>query len=293
MAWGMTGTLATEDPDFEHDAFDVLEHWIGEIDATCNRFRPDSELSRANDRGGMIDVSPTLERALVAARSASDLTDALCDPTVLGALESLGYDRDYAELAGGSSRTDEPRPSPGPSAWSIDAEGHRLWLAPGTRLDLGASAKALLADIVAGELRSRGGALVEVGGDVALDGRGPDGPWVIGISASLEIHGDEPRITLERGGVATSSIATRAWRRGDEMVNHIVDPRSGRCANGLFETATVAAQDCVSANALATAALLWDEDAGERIASAGGSGRLIRRGGEVSFVGGWPVEVSA
>ena len=293
MAWGMTGTLATQDPDREHDAYDILESWIGEIDRSCNRFHPDSELSLANALGGEVEVSATFERALLAARAASDLTDGLCDPTVLDALEALGYDRDFTELAGGSERRDEPRPAPGPSAWSINAVDHVLRLKPGTRLDLGASAKALLADAVLEDLRGAGGALVEVGGDVAVDGEGPDGPWVIGISTSLEIRGDEPRISLHRGGIATSSTSTRSWQRGGMTVNHIVDPRTGECADGPFETTTVAGPDCVSANALATAALLWGEQAANRITDVGASGRLVRRDGSVAFVGGWPVEVDA
>ena len=78
------------------------------------------------------------------------------------------------------------------------------------------------------------------------------------------------------------------WRVGQRTANHIIDPRTGRCASGTYATATVSASDCVTANAFATAALLWDEDATYHIAQAGWSARLVRSDGSLEFVGGWP-----
>ena len=92
------------------------------------------------------------------------------------------------------------------------------------------------------------------------------------------------------GGVATSSITTRTWRAGDVLVNHIVDPRTGSFATGPYATASVSARNCVLANAFATAALLWGEEAAYHVAQAGWSGRLVRHDGSIDFVGGWPQE---
>ena len=74
------------------------------------------------------------------------------------------------------------------------------------------------------------------------------------------------------------------------MINHIIDPRTGACADGSIVTATVSASNCVIANAFSTAALLWGEEAGFHIAQAGWSGRLVHHDGSVEFVGGWPEE---
>ena len=46
--WGLTGTLTTERPADASFASTCLWRVIGEIDAACNRFRADSELSRLN-----------------------------------------------------------------------------------------------------------------------------------------------------------------------------------------------------------------------------------------------------
>ncbi len=290
--WGLTGTLATQHGVDLPFAEDRLWHWIARFDAACNRFRADSEISTINARPAEAhQVSTTFGLALDAALRSHDLTDGLCDPTVLPALLALGYDRDYDELSSGPPReARRPVPAMGPAAVLWDRAAHTVTLADGAGLDLGASAKALVADLVASELAPRGGVVVEVGGDVAVRGDGPDGPWAIGVAETLVVTGNEPRIS-HQGGVATSSLAARTWRAGARVVNHVVDPRTGECANGPYATATVAAADCVSANAFATAALLWGEDAGYHIAQAGLSARLRRRDGAVEFVGGWPAEM--
>lgn len=290
--WGLTGTLATEHGNDLAFAEERLWHWIGRFDAACNRFVNDSEISRLNRRErATVAISPTMELALDAALRAAAATEGLCDPTVLPALLALGYDRDYDEL---TSLEDvaarAPVPAAGLDAISLDREHHEVTLADGCQLDLGASAKALVADLVADELSHRGGVVVEIGGDVAVRGAGPDGPWAIGVSDRLELTGDEPRISITDGGVATSSATTRTWRAGGHVVNHIIDPRTGSCAEGPYATATVVANSCLMANAFATAALLWGEDAGYHISQAGWSGRLVRRDGTVDFVGGWPRE---
>jgi thiamine biosynthesis lipoprotein len=290
--WGLTGVLALENPHHEDAAMERLQYWIKQFDDSCNRFRGDSEISMLNQANGKsVRVSATFERALRSALYSSELTNGLCDPTILGALVNLGYDQDFDAMAGHTSAVrDEAKPSPGVRVIHFDPESHTVRLDQGAQLDLGASAKALVADIVADECASFGGALVEIGGDVAVRGQGSAGPWVIGISDSLDIEGNEPRIAFSNGGVATSSTNVRQWRAGERVVNHIVDPRTGDCALGMYATASVAAKDCVTANAFATASLLWDEEAGYHIAQAGWSGRLVRHDGDVDVVGGWPQE---
>jgi thiamine biosynthesis lipoprotein len=291
--WGMTGTLATEREDQREFAESRLWHRLEAIDQSCNRFRMDSELTLLNARGDA-DLSLTLEMALVTALESYDVTGGLCDPTILPALLALGYDVDYAEIARRNDTTlRAARPSPGASAITLDLLEHRVSLAPGCQLDLGASAKALATDLVANDIAPSGGVLVEIGGDVAVRGRGPDGPWSIGVSDVLEISGHEPRVSITNGGIATSSTATRAWLANDQRVNHIVDPRTGTCAEGPYVTATVSAESCVRANAFATAALLWGEDASYHVAQGGCAGRLVRANGGVDYVGGWPQDRAA
>jgi thiamine biosynthesis lipoprotein len=288
--WGLSGSLTTEHEHQMDHATERLWYWLDAVDAACNRFRDDSELSQLNEsHGTRTSISPTLELALEAALRAADVSDDLVDPTVLPALLALGYDRDFDELANADSILEHVAlPAMGTAAIHLDLEAHTVMLDPPCRLDLGASAKALAADLIADDVADSGGVVVEIGGDVAVRGEGPEGVWAIAVSDTLTIDGHEPRVTLRHGGIATSSTNSRTWRVGERTVNHIIDPRTGHCARGLYTTASVSASDCVLANAFATAALLWNEDAGYHIAQAGWSARLVRRDGSLDYVGGWP-----
>jgi FAD:protein FMN transferase len=288
--WGLSGSLTTEREDQMDGATERLWYWLNAIDAACNRFRDDSELSQLNaSHGARTAISPTLEMALAAALRCAAATDDLVDPTVLPALLALGYDRDFDELADGDPILEHVSlPAMGTSAIHLDADAHTVVLDPPCRLDLGASAKALAADVIADDVAESGGVVVEIGGDVAVRGEGPEGAWAIAVSDNLTLDGHEPRVAFRHGGIATSSTNSRTWRVGERTVNHIIDPRTGHCARGLYTTASVSASDCVLANAFATAALLWNEDAGYHIAQAGWSARLVRRDGTLEYVGGWP-----
>ena len=288
--WGLSGSLTTEREDQMDDATERLWYWLDAIDVACNRFRDDSELSQLNaSHGARTAISPILEMALAAALRCASATDDLVDPTVLPALLALGYDRDFDELADGDPILEHVAlPAMGTSAIHLDADAHTVVLDPPCRLDLGASAKALAADVIADDVAESGGVVVEIGGDVAVRGDGPEGAWAIAVSDNLTLDGHEPRVAFRHGGIATSSTNSRTWRVGERTVNHIIDPRTGHCARGLYTTASVSASDCVLANAFATAALLWNEDAGYHIAQAGWSARLVRRDGTLEYVGGWP-----
>ena len=289
--WGLSGSLTTEHAQHEGVARERLWYWLDAVDAACNRFRSDSELTRLNDvHDGPVVVSETFARCLEAALESADLTDGLCDPTVLESLLALGYDRDFDELSRVVVPVRAHRPSPGVAAITFEREERRLTLRSDCTLDLGASAKALVADLVADDLAQLGGVVGEIGGDVALRGNGPGGPWVVGIADRLDIRGNEPRVSQGDGGIATSSLTVRTWKSRGATLNHIIDPRTGYCASGPYATATVSAASCVVANAFATAALLWGEEASYHIAQAGWSARLVRLDGRVEFVGGWPEE---
>jgi FAD:protein FMN transferase len=290
--WGLTGSLTTERADQLDAATASLTAWLSSVDDAANRFRPDSEISRINSSHGReVEISPTFARLLDGALESARVSDNLCDPTVLASLEALGYRDDFDVVR---ERVDivaaPPTPAPGPGAIHFDAATRRLQLDDGCRLDFGASAKALCADLIADEIAPTGGVVVEIGGDVAVRSRSRGGPWVIGVSDELTIYGNEPRIAFTHGGVATSSIKHRTWTSSHRPVHHIIDPRTGTSAQSPFVTVTVAASSCLIANAFATAALIWGEEAGFHIAQAGWSGRLVRTDGTVEFVGGWPRE---
>ena len=179
-----------------------------------------------------------------------------------------------------------------PANWSMVMLHGRVATVPrGVVLDLGATAKAVAADRCAQRAHSAtgSGVLINLGGDVATAGTAPTGGWQILVHDG---DGDPASsIGLPAGSaLATSSTLRRRWRRGDEVLHHILDPRTGRSADPVWRTVSVAAQNCFAANTVSTAAIVRGWRALEWIAALGMPARLVDSSMVVHAVGGWPTE---
>jgi len=295
-ALGTTAVLVVTDPAAMPLALDTLRDVIDDVDATCSRFREDSELTAVNRAGGRaVAISATLRENIETALWAARATDGLVDPTVGDAVRLLGYDRDFAAVPrSGAAVPMTFTRVPGWRAVELRTGEGTVVMPRGVQLDLGATAKAWCADraarLVAGVTGV--GALVSLGGDVAVAGTAPPGGWVIKIADRHDASPSEPgpEVTIVGGGLATSGTAARRWWRGGAVVHHIVDPSTGRSAESCWRTATVAAATCVDANVAATAAIVLGAAAPEWLAARHLAARLVRDDGMVETIGGWPAE---
>ncbi|MGH2907720.1 MAG: FAD:protein FMN transferase [Solirubrobacteraceae bacterium] len=282
----------------------AVERIIAEIDAACSRFREDSELMALNRSGGRpTRVSPLLFDAVQAAVRAAALTDGDVDPTLGEALIALGYDRDFTcglddpcaasgDTTGGHRRL-RLASVPGWRTIGLDRDAGTVWFGRGVSLDLGATAKALAADraaAAASRAIGGGGVLVGLGGDIATAGLAPGGGWWVRVTDDHRASVDAPGqwITLAGGGLATSSTVVRRWRRGRRTVHHLLDPATGRPAEGGWRTASVTAASCLDANIASTAAIVRGPRAPEWLQSLGLPSRLVSDAGVALHIAGWP-----
>lgn len=275
-------------------AIEILHQEIDRIDRAASRFRSDSEITcvqRANGRP--VKVSVCLVDAVSAALRVADITDGAVDPTVGNALIALGYDRDFAEVAHGVAGSLPPAtPVPGWRSIELDQAAGTLRVPRGTWLDLGATAKALTADRIAGLVfETIGcGVLVSLGGDISVAGPPPPSGFVVGLADVSGAAETSETVAIESGGLATSGVASRQWHLGDHHVHHIVDPATGLPPEPIWRTVTVAAATCVDANAAATAAVVKGTAAVEWLARFGLPARLVAVDGRIVRVGGWPTD---
>jgi thiamine biosynthesis lipoprotein ApbE len=268
----------------------ILAADLAEVDVTCSRFRPDSEIRTLT--GPRTQVSSLLAEAIAVALRAAWLTDGDVDPTVGGAMRAIGYDRDFSAI-GDDPRVVTKHEIPG---WrNVHLDGRTLTLPPGTELDLGATAKAWAADRSAQRIANHlgCGVLVGLGGDIAVAGPPPEDGWQIRVQ---DVTGDEPvggpytHITITKGGLATSSTKARRWRRGGDVLHHILDPSTGLPAAPVWRTVSVAAGTCADANAASTAAVIKGREAMSWLARNFLPARLVDSKGTVFTVAGWPGE---
>jgi thiamine biosynthesis lipoprotein len=219
------------------------------------------------------------------------------DPTCGQALVCLGYDRDFASARQDTGSLRRP-PAPG-GGWRgvlVDAVHREVTVPDGVLLDLGATAKALAADRAAARIAAVTGCgvLVNLGGDISVAGQSPADGWLVGIADDANFDTTPVTVTPQQvvairdGGLATSSVLGRAWRRGGTRLHHIIDPRTGMPAQSCWRTVTVAAETCVDANVASTAAILRGERAVSWLEGLGLPARLVRHDGSTVQVSGWP-----
>ena len=297
-ALGTSAVVLVTQPTRLDVAADQLRSELARIDQACSRFRVDSEISELHRSAGRaIRVQPVLAQALDTALRAAELTDGLVDPTVGQAVQDLGYDRDFADVIQASELSGElarlkPRPAPGWWRINWDPTHSEVLLPKGIVLDLGATAKALAADLAAASASTVAGCgvLVSLGGDIAIAGEPPSGGWLVAIGDDHRSAGDDPAqtVALAGGGLATSSTTVRSWLRGGTRRHHIVDPRTGANPEAVWRTATVAASSCVDANVASTAAIVLGAEAPDWLARRGLPARLVAPDGRVVCTPGWP-----
>jgi FAD:protein FMN transferase len=272
----------------------AVDNVLSALDLQASRFRADSEICWIHRAGGgLFMLSDGLAEAVGVALAAARWTGGLADPTVGGALISLGYDRDFAAID--QQRSDPPpAPTPAPGWHAVQLDGYLLRLPADVRLDLGATAKGLGSDravrAAMSANRQAGGALVSLGGDIAVAGTPPRDGWPITVAGGLGPAGSSPAqlVRLSCGAIATSSVTCRRWHRAGQELHHIVDPRTGLPAAGHWPVASVAAATCADANAAATAAIVAGQQAELWLTATGLPARLVSRDGRVRYLGGWP-----
>ena len=273
---------------------------IDDLERRWSRFLPDSEISRLTDRAGeWVTLSAEsfllVERALDAWR----LTVGRFDPTVLGAVIRAGYDRSFELLDPQGTREASPLTA---GAAGIEIDGDRVRLPAGVGFDPGGIGKGLAADLVVAEALAAGaaGACVNLGGDLRVAGRPPEGPSAAGKTAwtvAVE-HPASPEplalLGLHDGAVATSTTLRRRWTAGGQERHHLIDPWTGAPSTSDLTLAAVVAADAWAAEVLAKAVLLrGSAHAFDLVAGLGADALTVDRDGAVrstpalaAFLGG-------
>ena len=134
-------------------------------------------------------------------------------------------------------------------------------------LNFNAIAKGYSADLVSRFLRQNKieNFLVNVGGEICASGKKADGsPWVVGVEQPTADADDEAQmqtiIELTDKSLATSGTYRRYREEDGVRYSHTVDPRTGYPVSHTLLSATVIADDCMTADALATAFMVLGKD---------------------------------
>lgn len=282
------------------DAAERGRTFIQQFDSALSRFREQSELSRLNrDRGETVAASPLLRAAVRAGLWAAERSDGLVDPTLAGAIVGVGYSDSLAgvppaSLINALAAAPPRRPAaPSPRAdWreiAVDDDAGVICRPRGVGFDTGGTGKGLAADMVAEKILSGYSRyVVDCGGDVRVGGFAAQlDPFAVHTRHPID---REPACVFElgSGGIATSGIDVRIWRREDgSYAHHLLDPSTGEPAWSGLIGVTAVGRTALEAETLSKQALLsGPETARDLLAPRGGL--LIGEDGTGELVG--PVE---
>lgn len=249
---------------------DAVRQLFEQRDARFSRFREGSELNRVNAKPvGVAFLSEDFAAMLALALGAARATAGVVTPTIGAALLAAGYDRDFAQLAD----CDLPACRVGvPTVEALSLRGRLLVRAVPMQLDLNGVVKGKTVDDA---LTLLGNGWVSAGGDLAVT-----------VPVTVGLPGGEV-IVLRHGGLATSSVARRSWRRGGELQHHLIDPGTGRPAETRWQDVTAVAGSCAAADVAAKAALLMDARGPEWLEQRGLPGRFVDHDGEIHVNASW------
>jgi FAD:protein FMN transferase len=136
---------------------------------------------------------------------------------------------------------------------------------PEVQFDPNGIAQGYTVDVVAMLLESHGitDYMVEIGGEVRARGHNPRGAtWTIQIDKPVEgtEHVRQTVVALRDRSLATSGNYRKFIEVEGLRYGHTIDPRTGRPAMNALLSATVIADNCAIADALATAMLVMGPD---------------------------------
>ena len=244
------------------------------VNDQMSTYRPYSELSIINNSDSVEwqPVSEALFSVLAEAKRISDLTEGAFDVTVGPLVNLWGFGPDPLSFEA---------PSNDRILLAMQRIGYRhLKLRtepmsikknhPDLYLDLSAIAKGYGVDQVGLLLEKRGirDYLVEIGGELRLRGRKPDGnAWRIAIEKpSSEQRMIQKIVSITDTSVATSGDYRNFFEAEGVRFSHTIDPRTGRPINHNLVSVTVLSDTAMEADAWATAFMVLGAEEGLRLA---------------------------
>lgn len=238
-------------------ALDLVEA----LEAQLTIYRPTGEVARLNQEAhrGPVAIDPGLAELLARAEDLGRETQGAFDITAGALTKAWGF----FERAGRVPADDRLAAALAVSGWrhfELDrAAGTVRYRVAGLELNLGAIGKGYALDRAAALLDQAGlGTYLLHGGQSSVrvrSGAQPEGPrqgWTLGVVDPLRPGRRLAQLRLVDRALGTSGSGTQFFREGGRRYGHILDPRTGRPADGVY-SATVLAPTAAEADALATA----------------------------------------
>ncbi len=245
------------------------------VNDRMSTYKPDSEVSRFNSSDDLewFPVSPETAFVVKKALEVSVASEGAFDVTVgpLVNLWKFGPDKSNFQIPS-DTQISEQKKRVGFENLRVRVEPPSLRKTrPGIEIDLSAIAKGYAVDLVADALNQLGieSYLIEVGGEVRARGYKLDGSsWTVGIEEPVKNKRSlYYAIPLNNQSLASSGDYRNFRVVGTQKYSHNIDPRTGKPIEHNVVAVSVLADDCVTADAVATALMVLGAERGLEVAS--------------------------
>jgi len=269
--------LDDQNRNFQKDIDQLLE----EINMDLSTYIPESLISRLNSsEKELLFVEaehPHFTKVLKASQEIFEKTEGTFDPTVMPLVNYWGFGTTgkKAVTEVDSQKVESLRSLVGLNKFSSTSKGDGSVLLektnPKLQLDLSAIAKGYGVDAVGLLLEEKGigNYLVDIGGENrALGQNEKERYWRTGINTPKEdasVTDIESIVELENKSVATSGNYRIFYEVNGQKYGHELDPRTGYSVQTDLLSVSVFSNDCMSADAYATAFMIMGMDNAEKL----------------------------
>lgn len=259
---------------FEHEAYAAVTAAFDGVVARMSSYEAGSELARLNRHAAdapfalSAPMLSVLERAEQVARQ----SEGAFDVTVAPLVGAWGFG------AAAAPRTALPdaRALAVPLGWrslALDATARQVRKAhAGLQVDLSGIAKGHAVDRAAAALEALGVQhyMVEAGGEIRTRGRNGEGrPWQIAVEKPDAWPQQVQRVVPLSGlSIATSGDYRSYWEHAGRRIHHEIDPRTRAPAAHGLASVSVVHEECMAADAWATALFVLGPERGRERAEA-------------------------
>lgn len=245
---------STENENFQQQ-FDSL---FQIINTSMSTYQSDSDISKVN-RNEAFDVDAHFQKVFQRSKEIYRVTNGVFDPTIGVLVNAWDFGPEQKTIALDSVRIDSLMLTVGLDKVRLE-NGKVVKDVPETFIDFNAIAKGYGVDVIADFLESRGinNYIVEIGGEIRCKGQNAEKkqPWKVGVELP-NFEGDQSLlevISLHDEAMATSGTYRKF--KTDSLghrYSHILDPQSGYPSKTNLLSISVIAEDCMTADAYATA----------------------------------------
>jgi thiamine biosynthesis lipoprotein len=241
-----------------------VEKILHRFDMSLSLYIDSSIVSRINRNETTVPDSFFIE-VFKKSKEISTLTDGAFDVTVGPLVEAWGFGPD-AHRNFSESKRDSLLQIVGMS--KVEIKGGELIKAdPHISLDFNAIAQGFSVDVICRYFDSRGikSYLIEIGGEVRVKGDKGGVLWKIGIDKPVDnnmMPGNdlEAIIELKDRALATSGNYRKFYIEDGIKYSHTIDPKTGYPAKNQLLSATILADECATADGIATACMVIGKD---------------------------------